>query len=250
MKVRYAGTAPKDFNFPESNEDTYALDKQTHRFALSDGASESFDSKSWAKLLVNKFIHDPAIHENWLTNEIQQYTALHDLPNMSWSKHASFERGSFATLIGVEAFHNHQTVDVLCIGDSLAVFVDELSYVDSFSYTQAMDFKQRPELLSTLASHNEFLYTADFFTTHHKTWSFSGKTSPKLLCMTDALGEWALRCAEAGDPKWEFLCSISSDVELAQFIKGARDQKLMRIDDSTLIHVDLTGIEADELSDP
>lgn len=250
MKILYAGTAPKDFNFPESNEDTYALDQQTHRFALSDGASESFDSKLWAKILADKFILNPALDKSWLADGIQIYSTKHDFPSMSWSKQASFERGSFATLIGVEYFPTHQSVDVLCVGDSLAVFIDELSYIDSFSYTHAFKFKERPELLSTSASHNQFLYTADFFATHHKTWSFAGRKSPKLLCMTDALGEWALKCAEEDDPQWEFLCSISSDLQLAQFVRDARDQKQMRIDDSTLMHFDLAGIEADELSQP
>ncbi len=242
MRVVFAGLVPKDFNFPESIEDAFALSPDCQTIALSDGASESFDSKSWANLLVNNFVIQPALDENWLTTQIQEYSAHHDFEGMSWSKQASFERGSFATLIGVECSIDHKSVDVLCIGDSLAVLLDGSDYVDSFAYTEASQFKQRPELLCTAIAQNSFLNSGDFFTRHHKTWSFEGKKAPKLLCMTDALAEWALKSSEEGSPKWEYLCSITSESALAEFIKDARKQKLMRIDDATLIHVELSEV--------
>jgi hypothetical protein len=248
VKIAFAGKVPKDFKFPESNEDTYAISLDYQRIALSDGASESFDSRSWANLLVRNFVINPALDETWLSHQVQEYAEQHDVENMSWSKQASFERGSFATLIGVEFSIDHKSIDVLCIGDSLAVFLDGSDYVDSFTYTLSSHFKQRPELLCTAIAHNSFLNSADFFTRHHKTWMFAGKKSPRLLCMTDALAEWALKAAEEGSPKWAFLCSISNESELSEFINDARERKVMRTDDSTLIHVDLSEMEAYGLS--
>ena len=52
MKVIFHGTIPKDQNFASSNEDAYTFFDSKGILALSDGASESYDSKQWALTLT------------------------------------------------------------------------------------------------------------------------------------------------------------------------------------------------------
>ncbi|MCC7006385.1 MAG: hypothetical protein IT497_07055 [Ottowia sp.] len=248
MKVLFAGQVPKDPIYPEANEDALEIAVKQDRLAISDGASESFDSQTWAALLVNKFVREPGLNQEWLDQIITDYLAQYETANLSWSKQAAFERGSFATLLGVESFPGLSTVDVLSIGDSLVVLMEDGSCTAAYPYSHFEDFQKRPELFCTASAHNTFFQAKDFFSKHHKTWRLKSTRAPLLLCMTDALGEWALRNAHDGTPKWETLSSISKLSQLESLVLSEREAKSMRTDDVTLIAIDPFGTSDDELS--
>ncbi len=237
MRVAFCGQVPKDPDYPESTEDAVAIAPDAGRLAISDGASESFDSKTWAQLLVESFVRSPGLSPGWLPEVVRQYNAQYDVSMLSWSKHAAFERGSFATLLGVDECPTHAAVEVLSVGDSLAVLLSKSGLIDSFPYNGAQQFQQRPELFCTNPSHNGFIGEPDFFSRHHKTWDLKQLENPVVLCMTDALGEWALRMTQEGSPQWEVLLSISDNAQLQALICSEREQRRIRVDDVTLISI-------------
>jgi hypothetical protein len=243
MRVLFAGQVPKDPTYPEANEDALAVVEEHSRIAISDGASESFDSRTWAALLVAKFVQKPSITQEWLNEVLADYLDQHDIKDMSWSKQASFERGSFATLLGVESFSGREEVEILSIGDSLAVLLQDGNYDDSYPYSDFEDFKKRPELFCTMASHNVFFRSTDFFVGHKKKWDLKSKNNPVILCMTDALGEWALRNSSEGNPQWAILSSITELPDLESLVLSERAAKRMRIDDVTLVRIDPFGFD-------
>lgn len=243
MQVLFAGQVPKDLSFPDANEDALTLAADIGRIAVSDGASESYDSKTWAQLLTARFVQHPELSETWLFDAVAEYLAQFDSAQMSWSKQAAFERGSFATLLGIEHFTEHGTVDVLGVGDSLAVLLDGLDLIDSFPYVRAEEFQQRPELFCTNTTLNSFFSSPDFFSQHHKTWCIKDKKEPVVLCMTDALGEWALRHAHEGAPKWHVLAEIKELSDLETLVAQERLTKSMRIDDTTLVRLSFAAVE-------
>lgn len=250
MNLLFHGKVPKVFDSEEFNEDAYALSLDSGRIAVSDGATNSYDSRTWAELIVNQFVSDPAVTNDWINLLLEKYNLQHDYISMSWSQQAAFEKGSFASLIGVENYPHHQTVDVLAVGDSLAVLLDQTKFIDSFPYVLSEEFNQRPELLSTLDAHNSFLNSHCFYSKHHKTWSISDYSRPLLLCMTDALGQWALSNKENGTPVWEKLCGIRSRDQLQELVTQERASKNMKLDDVTFILVDLTREDDGGLSNP
>lgn len=235
MKQEFSGTVPKDPECPEANEDKFAFSEDGRRLALCDGASESFNSMLWADLLARKFIADPKVNPEWVASALAEYSAAHDFPSMSWSKQAAFERGSFATLIGIEQFEEHQTVDVLAIGDSITMLVDCGKLIHAWPFDDPEKFKERPTLLATLPAHNHFFSGNSFWTLHGKTFFLEKLTQPKLICMTDALGEWALKQALADDSGFIELLSLQTEEQLAELVLKERAAKRMRIDDSTLL---------------
>lgn len=247
MRVIFCGQVPKDPSYPDENEDAYEIVSSVDRVAISDGASESFDSKTWAKLLVDSFAKSPEINPGWLSEVVRQYNEYYDLKKLSWSKHAAFERGSFATLLGVETFSEHSSLEVLSVGDSLAVLLSGSKMIDSFPYREAQQFKNRPELFCTNSSHNGFIFEADFFSRHQKTWDLKKLDDPVLLCMTDALGEWALKMAENGSPQWEALMSIEDVSQLQVIVSAEREHRRMRVDDVTLVSIGFDRVAPDEL---
>ena len=235
MKREFSGTVPKDPSSPEANEDKFAFSEDGRRVALSDGASESFDSKLWAELLVRRFVADPKVRPEWVASTLAEYSAAHDFQSMSWSKQAAFERGSFATLIGVEQFEEHDAVEVLAIGDSIALLVDDGKLIRGWPFEDPERFKERPTLLATVAGHNDFIGVSGFWTLHGKTFHLEGLADPRLICMTDALGEWALKEALAGGSGLTELLSINTVEQLSELVVRERSERRMRVDDSTLL---------------
>jgi hypothetical protein len=235
MKLLFAGQVPKEPSFPEANEDALSTAIDIRRIALSDGASESYDSKTWAHLLTSRFVLHPELSTSWLAEAVSAYNVQFDQTKMSWSKQAAFERGSFATLLGIEQFTEHGPVDVLGIGDSIAVLLDGDEFIDSYPYERAEEFQQRPELFCTNATLNSFFSSPDFFSQHLKTWPISGRTSPIILCMTDALGEWALRNAQDDRLVWKMLNGIEKESDLEALVIRERQASNMRTDDTTLV---------------
>jgi hypothetical protein len=248
MRQKFAGSVPKEPGHPDANEDKLVFSDGSNRFALSDGASDSFDSKLWAKLLANRFVDDPGVNPAWIDGALADYEAAHDFSSMTWSKQAAFERGSFATLLGGEYLADHHAVELLAVGDSIALLIDDDQLVSAWPFGNPERFQERPSLLATVRRHNSFLDASDFWTQHGATLHLDKLIAPRLLCMTDALGEWALRSArDAGDGLRE-LASLRSEGQLAELVLRERALKRMRVDDSTLLVLSFEREARDGLS--
>jgi hypothetical protein len=250
MRIMFCGQVPKDVLYPESNEDNFEIDLATGRVAISDGASESFDSRTWAHLLVSEFVRNPAVNVEWLENVILEYSKQYDLAALSWSKQASFDRGSFATLVGLEYFQEKNTIDITTIGDSMCAFIEESVLRKTFPYSSFEEFKQRPELLCTKIENNEFFQDNTVCKKHVTSLTVYPEKETHLLLMTDALAEWALRQEAEGGPKWGELLNIRSQKDLEELVLLEREEKKMRIDDVTLVVLEPFGDDADELPKP
>ena len=232
MKIAFEGQVPKELSCPGDNEDVYSIDLDRSLIVLCDGASESYDSKTWAAILATNFTGDQTIESTWIDDLISSYESQFDFQEMSWFKRAAFERGSFSTFLSARYSADNDLVEIIGIGDSVALFLHGSEMVDSFPYTSAEEFKKRPTLLSTRSEHNRFLSSSDEMSLRRKTWSIDPNQSPCLLLMTDALAEWLLRTGQA-----EKLLSINDVTEFEELILSERTAKNMRTDDSTLLKI-------------
>lgn len=234
MRCEFIGSCPKDLDDPESNEDKAAVSEDGLNVALCDGASESYNSRLWAKLLAEKYVANSAVGPEWVRQAVASYVLEHDFASMSWSKQAAFERGSFATLLGVKSHPDQSLVEVLAIGDCIAFLTDGDRLVDSWPFDDPEQFKQRPTLLSTQSELNAFVDDEGFPASCARTFDIAGLAQPRIFCMSDAIGEWALRVAseDKGISKWNELLDPG---RLAEVVVEQRAAKRMRIDDSTVI---------------
>ncbi|PWF54857.1 hypothetical protein [Massilia glaciei] len=235
MKLLFRGTCPKDPLGSDINEDRWAFDEDRGTLALCDGASESFNSSVLAQILGDKFVLDPAVTLGWVDNALTDYASQHDFAGMSWSRQASYERGSFSTLLGVQHIPGNKTVEVLAVGDSLAVLADSGRLVSSWPYSDPERFKDHPTLLATLPEHNAFISSSGFWTTHGKYFELGELESPRLICVTDALGEWMLRQTQSNYDAVGRLLALTTEEELVALVVEERRAGRMRIDDSTLL---------------
>jgi len=150
--VRQRLPFPPAFTVPkvegQINEDSFRRSSKGV-FALSDGASISFDSASWAAILVRRFVQEPKFTTAWLTAAIAEFSQRHDRDSLPWMKQASFDRGSFASLLGVQFHLGDNYFQVFAIGDTLAVLCDGNRIVETFPYSAPSQFDQSPQLLFT-----------------------------------------------------------------------------------------------------
>lgn len=249
MRLLFQGSCPKDPLVNDINEDRWAFDEVGGTLALCDGASESYNSSVWAQILADKFIVDPAMTPTWVANALNNYVSQHDIAAMSWSKQASYERGSFSTLLGAQHISGNKTVEVLAVGDSLAILADGSKLVSSWPYSEPERFQDRPTLLATLTEHNAFVSGAEFWTTHGTHFELDGLETPRLICVTDALGEWVLRQTRANGDALARLLALTTQEELVALVVEERHAGRMRIDDSTLLVATFdTGEDPDGLS--
>lgn len=235
MRVRFEGSCAKEPDRPLDNEDAFAFSANRQRLALSDGASESYDSRVWAGLLARKCADDPAFGADWLESAVSAYKHEHDFAAMSWSQQLAYERGCFATLLSVEYDPDHGRLRLFGVGDSIAALFVGSTLSRAWPLDEPDRFKERPTLLSTLREHNAFTQVPDFDSAARLEVDLSGFSEPTLLCMTDALGEWTLRMAGKEPELIERLLAIRTEEELSALVVEERAAKRMRIDDSTLV---------------
>jgi hypothetical protein len=236
--VRTQSRLPLAFSIAKSdegqNEDSF------HRsakgvYALSDGASVSFDSASWARILVRRYARKPEFTREWLTDAIAEFRKLYDRDSLPWVQQASFDRGSFASLLGVRIVDAGRLIQVLSIGDSLAVLCDGDGIKATFPLSEAAEFSRSPQLLCTNPAQNVFLDKMDLAYDLVADWTFRGLAQPALLCMTDALGHWLLSQRDRGRSPIGVLRKVRTAEAFARFVREERAAGRMKRDDTTLI---------------
>lgn len=235
LRVDFVVTVPKDIERRALNEDAWAVDESVTRVAVSDGASESFDSRAWATLLVNTYITNPAFSAEWLASVLKAYLTTVDYESLSWSKQAAFDRGSFATLLALEVAPNSD-VEVLALGDSVAFHLRGDELLASFPYTIPEEFDARPQLLATIAAGNAFIAEPGFFGRNtSRTWHV--QAGDVILLATDAVSQWALSERYPDQTALSYLRTVASLEAFEAEVLELRRQGRIRVDDSTLVRL-------------
>jgi hypothetical protein len=217
-----------------ANEDRWRVSADGTSCAVSDGASISFDSGPWAEVLCRRFIENSDITPEWLESAVNEYQLAYDRDAMSWSHQAAFDRGSFATLLGVVCSPDGHAARVFALGDTLLAFIDKGQIVRTIPYVQPNEFDKAPTLLSTNRLENKLLDQEAISDAWHDLVLASHET-PILLLMTDAIGRWLL-----DDPtpdRVSMLLNLRDDHSFREFIEKERSEGRLKRDDSTLVVV-------------
>ena len=237
MKIAFRAKVEKIAGNRQASEDRYRVNKGRTIVALSDGASESYNSRIWAGILCQLVVSDKIPDHSMVLKAIDQYHQYdkHAPENLSWSQEGAFKRGSFATLLAIKHTTDKQTCHVFAAGDSVVVFCDDRNPVKRFPLAKAEEFDANPELLSTRDGDNDFLDSPSFKKNHWLSQPVSNNTIA--LLMTDALGQWCYRSIEEERDEWHFLLDVTDKTEFRSFVLKARAEKRMKIDDTTLIRL-------------
>ncbi|MDR1975608.1 MAG: hypothetical protein LBQ18_01305 [Campylobacteraceae bacterium] len=245
MELLFCGSIPKSDDKPHENEDYYniGIADENVRIALSDGATVSYDSKRWAKAVADYFVKRGLISNKDIDKLIKTYYSHRfDFKNLTLFQRRGLRFGSYATILGIEYDFDTNFLQIVSVGDSVAVLLDGDRFVDSFPYSLASEFRKDPKLLSTKKRHNCFFSRSKKYGKFYKVWNLNSTSAPILLCMTDALSEFAFKSYERGNKDvWQEIAGIKTMQEFKSFIEEKRRDKTMKIDDTTLICANFKG---------
>lgn len=230
-------------NRPEEYEDAFAVNEVASRLALADGASDSYDSGRWARLLVDAFLDvpPPAAVEGlrtWLVEPARSWLAGLDFAALPWNQQAKARLGAHSTLLGVELqLTETGTVawgdpcgvwQALAVGDSCLFQIRAGDLHAAFPLATASAFSSSPALLTTNPAYRGA--SVDQLTIAQGDLRF-GDT---LILATDALAHWFLRRHERGESPWR---DLPTAAEFPAFIAAERAQRCLRNDDVTMLVV-------------
>jgi hypothetical protein len=229
---------PKRGHSAQEYEDAFAADPVTGRFAVADGASESSYAGPWAQIVVDCFVGNSGAWTGWLPAARARWLEMFHGKELPWYAEEKFEQGAFCTVLGLN--FEKLAMDSTCrwrasaVGDSCLFQIRNDSLHRAFPLARSADFDNRPDLLGSR--------TRALSSPRTKRKQTTGDWLPGdlLLLMTDALAQWFLERAEAGQRPWKALQGLCSKEELTGLIDDLRDRKAMRNDDVTLLAIAAT----------
>jgi hypothetical protein len=246
---------PKEGNTPEEYEDASCHNCSAGRFAIADGASDSYDSRRWAEMLVKSFADDappaawePEALDLWLRPLVQQWKAAIPWDALPWYKVEKARLGAFSTFLGIQLDLPDQTTildtsrggrwQAWAVGDACLFHVrdDDLVKPSPFPVTDAEEFGVTPALITTSNVYNQRSLK------NLKIEEGDYRPGDIFLLATDALSQWFLRARENGQKPWSRLQGITQ-VEFANLISELRQEGVIRNDDVTLLVVQVATTE-------
>ena len=227
------------------SEDKYSIcdyNDSIKIYCLCDGASESFDSAGWSQKICEGYKEtkkseidygdlNPCIDMKFISEIKKDYDddKNSEMTTWTWSKQASYLRGSFSTFLGAIVIND--TIKIFAVGDSVAFLVnDEFKIEDSFFYKEVDQFNDKPILLSTNLTLNKFIDDQKFISDHTKEWYIKNKT---ILMMTDAISLWTMKNYNNPDNIKKLIDMQEGDFN--DFIVHERVERRLRKDDVTVM---------------
>ena len=223
-------------------EDAFACNRTAMRFAVADGATESFDSASWAQRLVTKWVNDSGLltaEEFWTWLKIEGQTQndswnRHDLPWYSMEKRRA---GSFAAFVGVEIqIERERQWKAIALGDSCFVHSRNGTVQVVFPVSSSTDFGSAPVLAPSCAELNAHALSAIVLK--------SGEivAGDRLLLLTDAIAAWYLLLCERHDDKtrslFDDLLTGGDEAATTNFLELERSTGRLKDDDVAIVCIE------------
>jgi hypothetical protein len=215
---------PKVGHAADECEDSACGDPATGRFAVADGASESYAAGDWARLLVEAFVADGP-EGDWLKGPRAAWQEQTAGGAVSWYAEEKLSLGGHATFLGVtvRATGDGLEWDAIAVGDSCLLQVRDGALVGSFPITRSSDFNGSPTLVTSRAGSLAW-----------KTGRGELRRGDAILLATDALAQCLLSSAEAGEFVSNELLRLDEEDDFALWVAMAREDGRLRNDDVAL----------------
>ena len=220
-------------------EDAIAFDIHTARFAVSDGATEAFHARQWARNLAERWVRNEATltREEFRTWVAAEGRELHDSWNgltLSWYSEEKARTGSFAAFAGVELDLKSGTPSwkAIALGDTCLLHCRGVELLKSLPLTRSESFNSAPVLVASNSALHE--------TTMQSVVVDSGscENGDVLLLASDAMAAWCLQRFENADFDPNFL-SGKDHIGLPRFFADERQAGRIRNDDVAIVRIEI-----------
>jgi hypothetical protein len=240
--------APKAGNHSNEYEDAFWPQRTINRtvnrrglfrFAVADGATETSFAGLWARRLVRAYGSGGLGGKRWLdqlaSEQAAWYAEVLQKP-LPWYAEEKVRSGAYAALLGLELFSVGNWKS-LAIGDCCVLQWRAGALVAAFPAEAASFFTSRPYLVPSNSACNEGLGEQALRT------GGDWRPGDRFALLSDALGQWAWRGLEAGEPPWaalEELHRTGQQRSFGQWVDDLRACGELRNDDVTAVLVAVT----------
>lgn len=214
---------PKDGHALAEYEDAVAGHPEIGRFAVADGASESYAAGEWARHLVTAYVrHGPA--DDWLAAPRDAWRRDVEGGELSWYAEDKLARGGHATFLGVQFTlgESYANWEAIAVGDACLFLLRDEARTFSFPLTSSSEFSSSPALVRTRD-----------VTPQWKTDRGTLRPGEAMLLTTDALAQFLMVSAAAGAFAGPDLREVEEDA-FVLWIQAMRSLGKMRNDDVAL----------------
>jgi Protein phosphatase 2C len=228
---------PKAGSTAAEYEDSYHCSAESGIAAVSDGASNNFESRRWAHLLTRAFVHRPPKGLtppqvlDWVDSVAAEWSESIPWEDLTVFEEAKAALGSAATLVGLK-FESLRKAEgswqCIALGDSCLFQITRGQLVAKLPIERSADFDIHPPLLSTRPEHRKLI--TDQLISARGGW----RAGDTFFLLTDAIAAWFLHEFEQGRSPWEKLSPLNQQT-FASFVNESRAGKLMRNDDVTVV---------------
>jgi hypothetical protein len=218
-------------------EDSLAVDPQTCRFAVADGATEAFDARKWAERLAQNWVQRESTltldeFRQWVAAEGRELQESWNGLNLSWYSEEKARAGSFAAFVGVELDLDTDLPSwkAIALGDACLLHCRGGALIKGLPLSRSESFNTAPILVasdSTLHESSMRSVVVD---------SGSCESGDVLLLMSDAAAAWYLKRLENGGAGDFF--DTKCDEELYRFFDDERLAGRIRNDDLAIIRIE------------
>lgn len=228
-------------------EDSVGVLATKGRFAVADGATESFDSRRWARALTKLWVQARSIR----FDPIEMLLTVHELGEWlarKWSTRAMpwyvAERATepaFAAFLGLQLVPDAENRGyrwrAVALGDCCLVVVRRGHPFESFPLSTPEDFTIRPVLVSSKPS-------ADPGPMLKAVVVREGCVEPgdTIWLLSDAVAKWMLEYGLRERPVLAVLeaaCAQASDDALGQLVESERSAHRLRNDDVAIVRIEI-----------
>jgi len=221
-------------------EDVIAVDTQTCRFAVADGATEAFDARNWAERLAQHWVQNesnltPEDFRKWVAAEGRELQDSWSGLNLSWYAEEKARAGSFAAFVGVELDigTDSPSWQAIALGDACLLHCRRGTLLKSLPLSRSESFNSAPVLVASDSSLHDVSMQSLVID------SASCEHDDVLLLMSDAAASWCLQCLENGNFDVERFLGTNENDELNKFFDDERLAGRIRNDDLAIVRIEI-----------
>ena len=219
-------------------EDFLAVDRETCRFAVADGATEAFDARNWAERLAQHWVQRESTltleeFRHWVAAEGRELQNSWNGLNLSWYSEEKARAGSFAAFVGVELDLNFDLPSwkAIALGDACLLHCRGGTLIKGLPLSHSESFNTAPILVASDSSLHEGSMPSVVMA------SGTCQNGDVLLLMSDAVASWYLQLLENGRSADFF--DTKCDEELKRFFDDERLTGRIRNDDIAFIRIEI-----------
>jgi len=232
---------PKEGLVLSECEDAIALSLRQGRFCVSDGATEAYDSRRWARLLsrcwaVSGHLLTKEEFEPWLSIMGERLQRRWSRKTLPWYAEEKARGGAFAAFVGVAFIESDDRLiwQAVALGDSCLVQVRGGAIVQALPISEPEAFGYHPTLIPSNVQRQQGIreqFTVAMGSAAHQ---------DSFWLLTDAIAAWYLRMAAQDPSRIDELAQLLDSHDTSgfeRFVERERAEKSLRNDDVAVLRI-------------